>query len=230
MVRDLTKKQERELVDFLKRWGLDHPLLIQEMLDHYSEKAIYAMEEGFSWERTLQSWKTKSTFLAFRRMDKEFTEQQEKYWNRIQRKHLYKLITHKNVLFLALIAVFCHTVVLSKLGLLFLAGLFALKCIAAFAAMVVQVVRKRTRHILSIRNMSFYYIFYVLMAQVAFRTISIDEGIWTITQNPQVLAIFFWISIAADFYSITLWKRVKMETNSLTLQMLEDHIPKLQTN
>jgi len=187
------------------------------------------MDRGLSWERTLQSWKTKSTFLAFRRMDKAFTEHQEKYWNRIQRKHLCKLITLRNVFFLALIAVISHAVVLFKVGLLFLAGLFALKCIAAFALMVVQVVRKRTRQILSIRNMSFYYIFYVLMAQIAFKTISLDEGIFTVAQSPQALATFFWISIAADFYSITLWKRVKAETNSLTLQMLEEHIPKLQT-
>lgn len=229
MVRELTKRQQRELVDFLKRWGLDHPLLIQEMLDHYSEKAIHMMEEGLSWEKTLNSWKTKSTFLAFRKMDKEFTAQQEKYWKRTQKRHLRALITPRNLLFLILIALFAHSAVHFQTGVLLLSGFFAVKCIAAFSLMLVHMVRKRSRYILSLRNMSFYYIFYVLMAQFAFKTISVDEGNWMVAQMPHALAAIIWFSIAVDFYSVQLWHRVKNETNSLTMQMLEDHVPKLQT-
>jgi hypothetical protein len=78
--RELAEQQHLKVIDFLKRWGIDSPELVFELTDHYSEMALERMENGESFEKVLDSWKTKKHFRALRKIQSEFEKATKRKW------------------------------------------------------------------------------------------------------------------------------------------------------
>jgi len=107
--RDLTDVQVSLVIDFLKRWGIDSPELVFELTDHYCEKAKEMMEQGWSFEKALDSWKTKEHFLSLKRIQSEFEKSFKKQWTRSQIKALKTVFTSVQLIWLSV----CFGVILS---------------------------------------------------------------------------------------------------------------------
>lgn len=78
--RDLTDVQVSLVIDFLKRWGIDSPELVFELTDHYCEKAKDLMQHGWSFEKVLDSWKTKKHFRELKTLQSDFEQISKKKW------------------------------------------------------------------------------------------------------------------------------------------------------
>jgi hypothetical protein len=79
---ELTKEQESVVIDFIKRWGVDSPELVAELLDHYCELAIEEMANGRGFEEIVQSWKTKSTLKSLRKIQSSYSNGLNKQWQK----------------------------------------------------------------------------------------------------------------------------------------------------
>ena len=69
---ELTAQQTSDLVHYLKSWGIDDPILLAEMTDHYSDKALEMMDNGKSLEEVLNSWRTKSMFRTLKEIELKY--------------------------------------------------------------------------------------------------------------------------------------------------------------
>ncbi|MCZ4407797.1 hypothetical protein O3Q51_03190 [Cryomorphaceae bacterium 1068] len=99
--KDLTDAQVSLVIDFLKRWGIDSPELVFELTDHYCEEAKERMEEGWSFEEVLDSWKTKKHFLSLKKIQSEFERSFKEQWTRSQIKALKTVFTSTQLLWLS---------------------------------------------------------------------------------------------------------------------------------
>jgi hypothetical protein len=99
--RDLTDAQVSLVIDFLKRWGIDSPELVFELTDHYCEVAKERMEQGWSFEEVLDSWKTKKHFLSLKKIQGEFEKSFKEQWTRSQIKALKTVFTSTQLLWLS---------------------------------------------------------------------------------------------------------------------------------
>jgi len=103
--RDLTDAQVSLVIDFLKRWGIDSPELVFELTDHYCEKAKDKMEQGWSFEKALDSWKTKMHFRELRKIQSDFEVIVKKKWWKAHLEAIKKLFLSKQLfLFLGALA------------------------------------------------------------------------------------------------------------------------------
>ncbi len=105
--KGLSSEQEWELVDFLKRWGIDSPELLAEMADHYTEKALEEMAAGKTWERVIDSWKTKKTFSYLRTIESKFKPARKKQWRRLCLKSIKEVLLGKPVLIVVAAFLLC---------------------------------------------------------------------------------------------------------------------------
>src|SRR5690554_1048180 len=127
---ELTPEETSELVHFLKSWGIDDPVLLAEMTDHYSDKALERMSEGKSLEEVLDSWRTKAMFRTLRQIQKKYEDYSKKHWRRKHWLIFKELITPRNVLvfLLAFVAIYFTLRMKYISGIFF--GLFIIKAIA----------------------------------------------------------------------------------------------------
>ncbi len=227
MAERLTNEQEYELVDFLKRWGIDHPELLAEMTDHYTEMALESMASGISWDRVLDSWKTKETFRGLRKIQKAYENQHPRIWCKIQWE------TGKEVLF-------------DNRTLLLLAGmpvlfwldskfdLQALWCIlvlmkfaAAYGLVIYFKLNKRYRSIFTFKDFGVFSAFYGAMVFVCFEHLFLLLNKFEGNAVPtEVSLIFLGFSTLVDLFGYKLLKRTVHDTRHLTDQMLQEYIPK----
>lgn len=78
----LTEAQESIIIDFIKRWGVDSPELVAELMDHYCEMVLEEMAKGRDFREVVNSWKTKKTMLTLRGIEKSYAQQLSKNWKR----------------------------------------------------------------------------------------------------------------------------------------------------
>ncbi len=223
MVKELTPYEYRKLAQFLKRWGIDHPELLAEMTDHYGEKALDEIEKGSTLDSVLESWKTKSTFLTLRKIQREYEDLYPKRWNKTQWAVAKSIIFSRNLLWLmALLIVLCGLYLYPITRRVF-EYIMALKLAANFGIVLYFLIRKRYRNIISFRNFSFYYIFYANLFQVVFRMI------WPsgpdLTNNNILVPLLLGISLFVDFIYFRLWKMTLEDTVHISAEMLEEHVP-----
>lgn len=126
--RDLTGAQVSLVIDFLKRWGIDSPELVFELTDHYCEKAKEKMEQGWSFEKALDSWKTKRHFRELKKIQSEFEDIVKKKWWKAHLTAVKKLFLSKQV--------FLYTAVLS---IMYLCYQFDLGSVFSMVALIVAV-------------------------------------------------------------------------------------------
>jgi hypothetical protein len=81
---ELSKEQESLIIDFLKRWGIDSPELVFELTDHYCEKAKDQIKQGWSFEKVLDSWKTKNQFHVLKKIQANFETTIKEQWKKNQ--------------------------------------------------------------------------------------------------------------------------------------------------
>ncbi|MGB6036476.1 MAG: hypothetical protein WBG42_09410 [Cryomorphaceae bacterium] len=103
--KDLTDAQVSLIIDFLKRWGIDSPELVFELTDHYCEKAKEKMEQGGSFEKVLDSWKTKKHMIELRQIQSDFEVIVKKKWWKAHLQAVKKLfLTRQLFLFIGVLA------------------------------------------------------------------------------------------------------------------------------
>jgi hypothetical protein len=227
MDRDLTPTQRYELIDFLKRWGIDHPELLAEMTDHYTEKALESMASGNTWEATLDYWKTKETFRTLRKIQHDYenvfpAKIRKQQWT-VAKSTLFSVKGCWLMLLLLLVFV---GVASMPMGLIILHKSFVLYACFSWGAMIYVYLNKRKRKILSFRNFGFYYMYNIFLWQVAFGEY-LDTTVWEWAIQPATILDIFalWIGIVLSVVTYELWQHTKSETAHLTDQMLKEHIP-----
>jgi hypothetical protein len=223
MASQLSNVEYRQLAQFLKRWGIDHPELLAEMTDHYSEKALAEMSKGKSFNLVLDNWKTKETFRMLRKIQREYEDIYPERWKKTQWRVAKSIIFSQKILwFIGLLLVFVgiYTIPLTRLAFEYL---FALKVATSFGIMLYFFIRKRYRRIISFRNFGFYYIFYVTLLQLAFNVVWPDDPIKV--SNNILVPILLGISVFVDYIYFQLWQITIRETSHLSDEMLEDHVP-----
>jgi hypothetical protein len=94
---ELTDVQVSLVIDFLKRWGIDSPELVFELTDHYCEVAKERMEQGWSFERVLDSWKTKKHMKELRHIQSDFEDTVKKKWWKAHLQAIRKLFLSKQL-------------------------------------------------------------------------------------------------------------------------------------
>jgi hypothetical protein len=97
---ELSKEQESLVIDFLKRWGIESPELLVEMTDHYCEMAMEKIEKGWSFEKILDSWKTKPNYLSLRKIQAEYSKNFKKQWFQEHVKAFKKLFFTGQIIWL----------------------------------------------------------------------------------------------------------------------------------
>jgi hypothetical protein len=227
MDRDLTPAQRYELIDFLKRWGIDHPELLAEMTDHYTEKALESMATGNTFDGALDSWKTKETFRTLRKIQHDH----ENVFPAKVRRQQWAVVkstffnTRGSILMLLLFVVLMGVASL-PMGLIILHKALIIYACFSLGAMLYVSLNKRKRKILSFRNFAFYYGYNTFLWQVAFGEY-LDSTAWEWSIQPAtVLDISaLWIGIVLSVVTYKLWQHTKTETAHLTDQMLKEHIP-----
>jgi hypothetical protein len=96
-VKELTDEQVSLVIDLLKRWGIDSPELVFELTDHYCEKAKEMIEQGWSFERVLDNWKTKKHMKELRQIQSDFEVIVKKKWWKAHLQALKKLFLSKQL-------------------------------------------------------------------------------------------------------------------------------------
>lgn len=232
MARVLDQIQEKELIDFLKRWGIDHPELLAEMADHYAEKALAEMASGKNWDQVLADWKTKETFRALRKIQKAYEDQYPELWRKTQWKIAKSVlfdVRKGGILFLLLILLM---VIWSfPMGGIILHKVFILKASFSILVMLYSVLNKRIRNILTFRNFGFYFIFNSLLWQAGFgEYLESVKWEWLLQPADILDVLALWVAIVIDVVAYKIWLRTKAETSHLTDQMLKEHIPHTYQN
>lgn len=217
----LSKDQENQVIDFLKRWGIDSPELLLELTDHYREKASDRMAEGWSFERVMDSWKTKSHFLTLKNIQREFEQSFKKRWSKSQLAALKTVFSTSQLIW-----------VMTLIGVIALAtyqgfGIVVLGLCAAISALYYLVfayfywIRKYQR-IFEIRDnlvggLIFYWIIYHF-----FKSLEADELSLTMEffQWKTVLLILF---VVLSFYQYNLYSKLWQNLKGLTEEYLVEH-------
>jgi len=130
--RELTPEQTSTLIDFLKRWGIDDPMLLAEMTDHYTEKALEEMETGKTWEFVLDSWKTKKTFQSLKTIEAQFKEHSKKEWKKRRWSIFKSLLAPNFIAFIAFGLIVTFYLIQIKYVSVIILGLVILKAILLF--------------------------------------------------------------------------------------------------
>lgn len=146
--RSLTDAQYETLVDFVHRWGLDHPALIAEMADHYGEKALDLMDRGYRWEAVLNSFKTKRTYHALRRMERNYRQLVKQAWKAESRNEMRAALNFRTVMPLLLVGVAAWMAMQHPLGATLVKSLVVVKSVVVLGIFsFYQTFHSRTKHI-----------------------------------------------------------------------------------
>lgn len=201
---ELTKEQESKVIDFLKRWGIDSPELLVEMTDHYCEIATESMSRGISFEKTLDSWKTKKNYLNLRQVQSEYESAFRKQWLRAHLKAFKRVFLSGQFFILALISGLVYTGFKGGFGV-WLSGIFVVKAIA-LTAFFLYLITNRGRYgkMMELRRTAvFWFGNYILL----FHFISSGGLNWEIPYmaSPWLICI----SVIFDFAAFNLWKEIQ---------------------
>jgi hypothetical protein len=217
--RVLTDVQVSKVIDFLKRWGIDSPELVFELTDHYCEKAKDQMKQGWSFEKVLDSWKTKKHFRELKSIQTEFESIVNKKWWRAHLSAVKKLFLSKQV--------FLYTAVLSIMYLCYqfdLGAVFStLALIAAvfawFAMVYLYWFRRygwffQTRD-LTVMVMGCWFIVYEFISKGGYR--SVFEG-----NSFELSMISLSVSITCGFIGYNLFTSVNRELKLITSEYISE--------
>jgi hypothetical protein len=215
----LTSNQEAALIDFLKRWGIDSPELLAEMTDHYAVRAEEMMREGKTFDRTLDSWKTKSTFLQLRKIQSEYERTFRKRWFRSHIQALKQVFLTKQVLLLILggllIRLGYHSGYETWISWVFMAKSVG---IVLFLGYLYRS-DLRYRRFWELRFTGFFWIGSYLIISELIKSDFPEEPFLL----PESL---LYIVLLIDFVGYNLWKEVETAVKSLTkIYFLEPQIP-----
>lgn len=224
--RDLTDAQVSLVIDFLKRWGIDSPELVFELTDHYCEKAKEKMADGWSFEKVLDSWKTKKHFLSLKRIQSEFEKSFKKQWTRSQIKALKTVFTSTQLLWL----LFCIGVILfanySGFGL-FVLGVCAVLSAVYYITFGYFYWIKKYQRIFEIRDnlvggLIYYWSIYYFLTSVESNGFEYSSDLF---QWNTVLAI---VVVFLSFYQYNLysksWQKLKGLTEEYLIEFKKPHL------
>jgi hypothetical protein len=126
------------VIDFLKRWGIDSPELVFELTDHYCEKAKERMEQGWSFQKALDSWKTKKHMKELRQIQTDYEVIVKKKWWKAHLQAIKKLFLSRQLfLFLGVLALMFLSYWF-ELGYVFSFVMIVITLLVTFAAVYLQ--------------------------------------------------------------------------------------------
>ncbi len=219
---ELTTEQTSTLIDFLKRWGLDDPMLIVEMTDHYTEKALEEMELGNSWEAILNSWKTKKTFLSLKRIEAQYKEHSKMEWKKRRWKIFTDLFKSKSIalIFGGLMA----TLVLMQIQYVSVIILW-LVVIKAFVLVIFFICHfsfnKLKRNLYSsVKIGSLALPDYILMYHFFPLLLNWSQPVATNIPFAVFISVSIWVTIICDIVIYQVWTYISRNSINITTEML----------
>ena len=226
--RELSDEQISELVHYLKSWGIDDPILLAEMTDHYSDKALDMMSKGKSLEEVLNSWRTKSMFRTLKQIDAKYKDYAKKDWRRKRWKLFKELITPRNVfIFLVGFITIFFVLKIKYVSSIFL-GLVIIKAIAIvgyvfylynFKNLKRRLYNETTLGVLWFGN-------YLFMTEFI-KKFEFPGPVANTTGSAIVLASLICIIFVSDIVFFQVWKYITQTTGHITREMLiEWEVPK----
>lgn len=138
MTIELTDAQVSLVIDFLKRWGIDSPELVFELTDHYCEKAKDKMEQGWSFENALDSWKTKKQMEELRQIQSDFEVIVKKKWWKSHLQAIRKLFLSKQLFLFAGVLGMMFLSYRFEQGSVFSVVMIVITVLVTFAAVYLQ--------------------------------------------------------------------------------------------
>ncbi len=221
----LTAEQESVIIDFLKRWGLDSPELVEELLDHYSQMAIEQMENGMEFQNVVDSWKTKKRFRDLKKIQKEFKKSLSKLWKERRRKAVMWTFTDKPVFILAGLFFLMLFLVIAGVDASYLFLIICVKITLIGLAVVALVNFHRRRKKLDgfYRIASMVSINSVWSTQIMMVLINKQLGLDGREIYIAILfALIFAISFAVDIAAIKLFKVYESETKLISEEAMAE--------
>lgn len=219
---ELTDVQTNELIDFLKRWGLDDPMLIAEMTDHYAEKALEEMQSGKTWETVLRSWKTKKTFLTLKRIEAQYKVHSKKEWKKRRWEIFQSLINVKFIVLTAfgLIAVF-QLLQIQYVSVIIL-WLVILKAIFLVVFFVYHYSFNKLKRNLysSLKIGMLWFPNYLFMGHFISKLFEWNEPVASSIGSAAFISGFIWITIICDMILYKVWSDISKNSTDITREML----------
>ncbi|MEM9051452.1 MAG: hypothetical protein AAGC47_05300 [Bacteroidota bacterium] len=215
----LTDKQVSQIIDFLKRWGIDSPELVYELTDHYCEKALEQMTEGKSFQQVLDSWKTKPHFLSLKKIQKEFEENFKKQWVRSQKAASLKIFTSKQIFILIGFVGIVQFAIWWDLGV-FLFGFSIAQFFAYILIMAYFFWIKKWSRIIELRDGVTAYVIYCTVFQ--FYLSSTDDGYLPEETIFQVQTLYSLLFLGTTVFLYNLYKQSWVELKGITQEYLDD--------
>jgi|SRR5690554_3057767 len=225
---ELTTEETSELVHFLKSWGIDEPILLAEMTDHYSDKALEIISTGKSLEEVLNSWRTKSMYRTLRQIDAKYKEYAKKDWRRRHWRIFKELITPRNVFIFLLSFIAISFILKMKYlsGIFF--GLVILKAVGIVGFVSYHYTfNKLKRRLYTPTAIGLLWFGNYLIISHFIRVFEFPEPV--VSTNSQAIAMttiicFIFVS---DIVFFQVWKYITKTTNHITKEMLTEwEIPK----
>lgn len=221
----LSEAQESVIIDFIKRWGVDSPELVAELLDHYCELALEEMEKGRAFQEIVNSWKTKSTLRELRKIQKEYKKGLTQLWKKESKKAFIWVFTGRPMIIL--VPLYCLFWYLALKGetLFYLNMAIGLKALVSFVLILVFIqLNKRRKRLdgfnriasLGTGNAILAYQFLNHMNAPKFQSEFIEPK-WA-----AIAAVVYLATFIIDFAAFRLFKIKEEETRHLTEEVLAE--------
>ena len=220
--RELTPGQTSTLIDFLKRWGIDDPMLLAEMTDHYTEKALEEMETCKTWEFVLDSWKTKKTFRTLKTIQEQYKEHSKKEWKK-RRWAIFKSLLAPN--FIALIAFGLITtfyLIQIKYVSVIILGLVILKAILMVIFMIFHYTfNKLKRNLYTSTKIGMLWFPNYLLSYNFFPLLfKWDTAVAADFGHAAFISIAIFITVICDVMLYKVWEDISSNSTNITREML----------
>lgn len=226
---ELTTEQTSEVVHFLKSWGIDDPILLAEMTDHYSDKALDMISKGKSLEQVLNSWRTKSMFRTLREIDAKYKDYAKKDWRRKHWTIFKELITPRNIFIFLVGFIATYFILKMKYVSSVFLGLVILKAIAivgfVFYQYNIKNLKRRLYNETTIGLLWFgnFYLIYFFVRQL----FDFAEPVAATTAQAVIIASIICIIFVSDIVFFRVWNYISQTTGHITREMLTEwEIPK----
>jgi len=218
---ELTDMQVSQIIDFLKRWGIDSPELVYELTDHYCEKALDQINEGKSFEQALDSWKTKPHFLSLKKIQKQFEENFKKRWVHNQKAAFLKMFTSQQIfIFVGYLGIIQMAIWLDLGELIFdfsIAQFFLYLLVMAYFYWI-----KNWTRIIELRDGAMGWVLYCTVFQFYLR--SIDDGYFPEESIFQIQTLYSLVFIGITVFLYNLYKQSWSELKGITKEYLTEPI------
>lgn len=221
----LSEAQESIIIDFIKRWGVDSPELVAELMDHYCEMVLEEMVKGRDFQEVVNSWKTKKTMLSLRAIEKSYAKQLSKNWKRDSK------ITTKEVLLGKPILIIVPLYLLLVIGFQmdgiakWIMVVFCLKSVVGMGLLSWFVLWNKNRmRIYGFKRLGAYVVINInLLVQTLPGLFDSSKWMNHIGENKAyVIALIVLATIVADIVYYRLYQKADIESQHLSNEILKE--------